>query len=682
MRNRSSYQHQYYEAHKGEIRFRHQQYRKEHVDEIKGYSRRATKWERRSIVAWDGEGCNDPDPTLAQRYVLFANSTGQYVANRQGLSSLDCFKFLLTANPDDINVIFGGNYDANMWLADLSAEALSKLWTKGSVKWQGYWISYQPRKKFLIKHIQSGKSASIWDVFGFFQKSFVSVLSEWLPDVDTKHMSEMKNARPAFDWEMFNEILAYCLSECRLLVDVVVLLFKALDGADIRLARYDGAGAIAAAMLKSHDIKDYMPLEGSVPARVQIASQYAYAGGRIEAAQIGFEESAEIHRHDINSAYPTFIARLPCLRHGKWIRRTGMPRPNSFAVCLVDWSLRDRPFYPFFYRDNGGNIYYPPEGSGYYWLPEVDAASQSDLKPGEYIKVSESYEWVQECDHKPFEWVGEYYEWRRKLKDQGNKAEVPIKLGLNSLYGKMAQQVGMAKENKETGKWEFVKPTYHNLCWAGFITSSTRATLYTVGLQDAHSVIAFATDAVITTAFCPKVTVGKGLGEFTHEEFDGILMVQPGVYFLRTHGKQWAVEKDDLVKESKYRGFDKGTLSREEIVNAWTNGCNDPDCLDHDLCDHFHAYCTRFIGMGTALVSETRFTTWRTWDKQERRLSLLSSGKRNPIWSIPQLAYANGLQPTEATPIADPARLSGLYHLRWEENEDKELEKEFSDWIL
>ncbi len=204
-----------------------------------------TKWARRSIVAWDGEGCNLGDRQL---YVLLANSRGESLVNRGGLTTVDCLRFLTDfSDPKDINVIFGGSYDANMWLADLPRKNLEQVWSTGQTHFAGYLIRYQWRKCFVVKSRDTGKVATIWDVLGFFQTRFVDTVKLWLPDVDVTEMEQMKEARPDFDLRNLDKIKAYNADECRLLVKVCTALFDAFDVAGITLNRYDGAGAAAAA---------------------------------------------------------------------------------------------------------------------------------------------------------------------------------------------------------------------------------------------------------------------------------------------------------------------------------------------------------------------------------------------------------------------------------------------------
>jgi hypothetical protein len=218
------------------------------------------------------------------------------------------------------------------------------------------------------------------------------------------------------------------------------------------------------------------------------------------------------------------------------------------------------------------------------------------------------------------------------LKQAGNMAAEDFKLGMNSTYGKLAQQAGY-----RNGRI----PTYHQLLWAGQITAYTRAQLFRAAMQKPKSVIAFATDAVITTAPL-KLTIGTGLGEWTADKFHGITIVQPGVYWLKEPSDDWG---------AKYRGFDKGTLSREGIVECWKEGRN------------FEARLTRFVGLGSALMSTDFYGHWRTWETQTRTLSLMPTGKR---MGSDDTLYYDHLCDTIATPnLHEDGIMSMPYPLLW-----------------
>ena len=82
-----------------------------------------------------------------------------------------------------------------------------------------------------------------------------------------------------------------------------------------------------------------------------------------------------------------------------------------------------------------------------------------------------------------FDWVNDLYEERRRI--GSDTRGYPLKIGLASLYGKMAQRCG--------------RGPYHDAVSAGLITAITRARLIEALGQDPHSVVMLATDAVFST---------------------------------------------------------------------------------------------------------------------------------------------------------------------------------------
>ena len=212
----------------------------------------------------------------------------------------------------------------------------------------------------------------------------------------------------------------------------------------------------------------------------------------------------------------------------------------------------------------------------------------------------------------------------------GSMASEALKLGMNSIYGKLAQQAGY-----RNGRI----PQYHHLLWAGEITSRTRAKLYTAAMQHPDSIIAFATDALIATEPF-NLPTGTKLGEWTPEEFKGITIIQPGVYFLQG--------QDDWY--DKYRGFDKGALLREDIVEAWKGGTD------------YYANLTRFITMGSALASTDFYGDWRKWETAPRKLDIVPGGKRVPGEDT---CYWGGLCDTIAVQNMHTDTLSAPYPLEW-----------------
>jgi hypothetical protein len=120
----------------------------------------------------------------------------------------------------------------------------------------------------------------------------------------------------------------------------------------------------------------------------------------------------------------------------------------------------------------------------------------------------------QECDCQLFNWVNDLYEERRRI---GSKTRgYPLKLGLASLYGKMAQRCG--------------RGPYHDVVPAGLITAITRAQPIEAIGQDPHSVVMVATDAVFRTRPL-SLDIGEGLGQWEEKVWPDLFIAQPGVYW-------------------------------------------------------------------------------------------------------------------------------------------------------
>lgn len=573
-----------------------------------------SRWDKKHVVGWDGEGAEVDGVHV---YNLMANSEGRYIHNDAGLSTQACLEFMLANNnASAINVIFSGGYDVNMILRDVPRERVEDLWRDGRCHWQGYRITYKPRKVFSVARVDPTKKSGydrsfvLWDVFGFYQTSFVKACKKWLVDVDIiDQIDAMKQKRADFTTDDFAQILTYCLQECGLLVLLVQELLKALDKAGIRLTRFDGAGAIAGAMLRQQNVKPHIPRPED---DIYRAIQHSYAGGRIEAVRVGNYEGS-VWKYDINSAYPSAALDMPSWEGATW-QREQYPSKDEHCIAslvAVQYAYRtEQPFYPLFFRAHDGTILFPRIGAGLYWLSEYQNLADFFTEGEDYQVMYTLNCYSPSPKERPLAWIRDAYEIRRQFKREGDMAQEAIKLGINSVYGKFAQQEGYVSEIPGVRLERF--PTYHCLAWASLITARTRSLMYRTAIQAPEQAIAFATDAVIGTCALDGVPVGDDLGEWSLETYSGCTLVQAGVYWL----------KDDETGEwySKYRGFDAGSLSRDTVVQAWRTGDTTmPVTL------------TRFVGMGSALARTDFHGIWRTWHREDRTLDLTPKGKRQPV---------------------------------------------------
>lgn len=596
----------------------------------------------RPFRGWDGEGGDETDGS--HTYFLFASSDGHSIADRMGLSTVRLFELLLHSSEDDcINVIYGGNYDANMMLRDLPREYLEELYETDITEWQGYRIEWRPGKYFRIS--DDDRRITVFDILPFFQRSFVAACDEYL-GTDYPYRDEIiagKKRRGSFDWTQIDEVTEYCSAELQNLTALANELRTRLYRVGIRVSRWDGPGAIASSLYKTYQTKSFF---GEIPDDVASAGRHGYAGGRFEIIRKGHSRSGA-YQYDVNSAYPYAIAQLPCLAHGEWRHVTNPVTIQKFGIYRIEYDATGRAAYdspvwhpahphPFYMRLPDGAVSYPLYAHGWYWSPEATIAGLFDN-----ATVHEGWEWIQACDHVPFEWVEALYNKRAALKKAGDGAHVGIKLGLNSLYGKLAQQVGWRLDPKKG----LVIPPYHSLEWAGWITSMCRMKVYEAALKAPDDIIAFETDAVFSRVPL-DLPLSSKLGEWEETRYTSLTYIKSGMYYgtqLDKNGEEIEIEKS--------RGINKGSITRRDAISALSVGASLP------------AEQTRFIGLGQALHQS--FDKWRHWITAPRNISTLLGGKRRDTDArIPSLkSVGDGWQ--ETLPTNSPVAFSQPYSVAW-----------------
>ena len=604
--------------------------------------RRAGKFslfEHADIIAWDGEGVDTGtiiEDAREHAFTLLANSVGDELYKPKGIATADALKFITDVGAQHkraVHVLFAGNYDVNCILRDLSRQELimllpEKNGTRSTITYKCrtgvYRLQWIPRKQLMVSRLKLDERGrrvtqykagyrqpiveariTLWDVFGFFQGSFVNALEKWAPDLaELPIIKRGKAARGSFDTWSHDELAEYNAAELRALTLLVERVRNAIRDLGLQITRWDGAGSLAAAMLKQRNMKAH--LADPLPP-VERAAAFAYFGGRIERGQFG--TATQVHAYDINSAYPAVIAELPDLATGHWRRAEfdhGVPLETliettpRFTVARVQWSYpRGERYYPFPFRIPDGRVSFPESGHAWLWMPELRAAHAWEglrrFADHHRAHVYEAWSYHENGAPSPWGWVREYYEMRRAMVQAGQVggAELMIKLGINSLYGKTAQTAGY---NALDGR----KPPYHSLALAGYITSSTRAQLFDAVALDPDAVIMLATDGVFTSRPLPlPIDTDKTLGAWGVTVYDEFASIASGVYFSRRAGRPWS---------SICRGYDRITDPDEiearlaEVERGW-----------RAKLDVIHWPSTRFVGGGTAKVSELQYRRWCCW---------------------------------------------------------------------
>lgn len=526
------------------------------------------------------------------RYVLLAASNGDYVYEADGLSTVQCFRFLLAQRKRQKNylfVAFGLNYDVNMILRDLGRSKLETLWRDHKVSWYGYRLEWIPGKWFRVSKDKVG--VRIYDVFGFFQKSFVNALKSWNIEL-SEDLEEMKASRSLFDEGMKDEMITYCIGECEKLVELMDALRDALAAVGLQPSSWVGAGSIASALLRRENVNAYHRHDFEYPPAVTSAILHSYFGGRVELFRQGYFD--RLTDYDVASAYPSQALALPSMIGGVWKPAREYDASLRYALWRVRWNIDpDSIVMPFPFRHKRA-IFYPSSGTGWYHAPEVLAARKAY---GDAIEILDGWYYKPLTDESPFSFIREMYQYRRELKDKKHAGEKVLKLGLNAIYGKLAQGHGF------NGKL----PPFQSYYWAGRITSGTRARLFDAATLAPEQLVMIATDGIFFDSPAPNIECGSSLGSWERSEFDQVFVAQAGVYYGYIDGEE--------VRRS--RGFFAKEIDFDQLKDGFsTDG------------PYFQAnYASRrFVGLGSALM-RTDLSLWRTWHDSERKLSLYPNRK-------------------------------------------------------
>lgn len=599
--------------------------------------------EQRPFIAWDGEGQNLRGGGLPQSYVLFGCSTGERILRDKHIHTFELLDFILDVgkrNPAAFHIGFAFGYDSNMIVQSLAEPSLRILHKFGKItlKRDGvrYHIEYRPGKWFSVSrygvNYDSEKNPNdkvhvrIYDLFSFFAKSFIRAYEELVGPVP-EILREGKGKRKEFANLSLDYVEKYWRVEIEMLRVLAEELRRRIYGAGFRITQWHGPGALASYALRLHETKQHKAV---APDAVREAARYAYAGGRFEMFRLG-RTMGPIYSVDINSAYPHAITRLPSLASGEWTHRVSPKRIARFGCYHVrllptnDGSFLEKAAGPLFHRDARGNISFPWVVEGWYWSPEV--ANLSRLRPDRY-EIIEGWELTNAPKERPFAWVHQVYEQRREWKAAGIAAQLALKLLMNSIYGKLAQRVGWNQEKKTA-------PPFHQLEWAGWVTSHCRALLWDlISRIPRESVLAVETDGLYTThdPLLLGIENSKELGGWEVTTYDEILYVQSGMAWLRSgectsndcqHQNDDGSRVEGCAWSCKRRGLDARTFSLrdcQEYLRSLESGSE---------WKPFAGQTTRFTGIGAALQSNipTKVAHCR-WITDRRLIAPGQGGKR------------------------------------------------------
>lgn len=531
----------------------------QHLKETGRYKEYMTQYERSTnpFMAWDGEGWSDRSEDHS--YMLLMNSKGASISAPR-LSTWEILEFLLAEGrkyDKHIHIIYGGGYDVTHWLRDVPLEKRQELIKETTTRIRTppeyprrntYTVEYIPHKWFTLTGYdwESRKRVTIriQDIMTFFQTSAIKAWeSRGIPVSDD--IRSGKASRGNFSYDDLEEIMLYCQQELEATVLLANKLRSEFKEANLNVSQWHGPGAVATAVFKKYKINDHRT---EPPLHIEKILQRAYFGGRFEQFKAGHHEG-KVWVYDINSAYPHKIANLPSLHNARWeYQGPGDCDPRNPGIYRVRYSSPAETGgspNPIPWRGKGGRVGFPTDVHDVWvWHHEARHATQ----------ILEGYRLSTLPGLRPFDFVNDMYKTRKQWKAEGRGGERALKLAMNSLYGKSAQRIG---GNPELGE----RPPWHQLEWAGMITSATRSQIWdAVSLAPEH-IIAVETDSVASTVPL-DLDIGDGLGQWEVAEYDSLTYVQSGVYFA---------DSVAFGNKVRSRGIDVKKLDYQEVLDHLRN---------------------------------------------------------------------------------------------------------------
>lgn len=524
------------------------------------------------FVGVDGEGINvfvvngSGECVKEHRYVLFGVGDDQ-IEDVRGLSWETVFEFLYQHyRPGTAYVGFFLGYDFTQIVKTMPENRAWMLLTKQGrakrkhripgkaphpVEHRGWQFDMLGTKRLRIRpktckcDVPTCKCKHLpWlyicDVGAFFQSSFLKVIDPkgWADGTAVVTDEEYALIQAGKDIRS-TAILDDSMRRYNALENIVLSrVMRTLDlgfheiGIHLPPSKWFGPGQAAQAWLKSTEAIKREDIEGKVPQWFLEASRMSYFGGWFEIMMHGKVEG-EVHEYDINSAYPSIIANLPCLLHGTYESGIGIPRVTGRELCLAYarvWSPTmpdtdgSRQFIgAMLHRDSHGRILRPLATEGWYWWHELKAAEKAKLiKRLDNKGKQQVIKWVKytPCDcPPPMRSIKDLYQKRLEVGKTSPLGKA-AKLVYNSGYGKFAQSIG--------------DPIYGNPIYASLITAGCRTMIleaiasHPKGKSDVAMV---ATDALFFHSPHPRLSISEKLGEWDYQSRSNLTLFKPGVYW-------------------------------------------------------------------------------------------------------------------------------------------------------
>lgn len=531
--------------------------------------------------AVDGEGADNAKSGRHDYFLLAASGMEPLVnPDKSHLSMDECLEYLTDSRlRKSKNVFFSMGYDVNMIFRDLRVDLQATLFHAQDTWYTSefgdeYKLFYIPKK--ILRVTKNGRTYIFYDVWSFFAKSFEKTCEQWKLE-PSENIKKGKAGRGNFQTWNVSDIIRYNDEELSLLVRLMDKLDSMLIKNDLIIQSYHGPGSVASFMLDKWGIKEHYPLKDDIPGAVKMARRRATFGGRNELLKRG--RYIDLHHYDVNSAYPTAMRELPSLAGKEWFFQKN-PSENfladKFGVVNVEWNLKGNTMGPFPFRTKQGYILFPERSE---YLQHDTTVAQGSYHIVEALEAKKHFPDVKITAayfiEPPYEFpLAEKIEFLAKEKsrlkrEEGELAAMPLKLAMNSFYGKIGQKPTESST---------MQPRYRELLWSGFITAHCRARLMQAAFTAENGpddMILFATDGVYSLSPL-DVNTGGELGQWEYKRHKEGVFFLSGVYVVEEDGKMslktrgysdkfdwqacWEYQKTKVDEEDSFEVMEKRFL--------------------------------------------------------------------------------------------------------------------------
>jgi len=486
-----------------------------HLKKKKQWRRKATS-DLRKIYALDTEA------TSKGQMLLLADNDG----NRLDLSKItleNTLKFLTSKRYENTWCFFWNlHYDARVFLRMilplLSEKDLSKYYHTGkcsiTIKDTKYSIHYIEKRKLSIR--KNKHSVNFFDIQQFYsESSLADAYQKNIQKLDSAYLS-MKDSRKEFTVSYYsdnrNKIRDYCIKDCILTRELAIHWVKLFHEIfEFYPSHWISSGYLAEKVLINRGIN--IARYDEIPESVQELAWKSFFGGRIELVQRGNNPHTCIY--DINSAFPYAITKIPELTKGEWVNSTTLQKNCVLGFFKIKANIPiTKHIAPFPFGVRGKIIYPVGEFETFVTLAELQSCENDS-----WYKIINSWQYCDDDPYYPFEIpISEWYNQRLELKEKNDPRELPIKIILNSIYGKTGQTIHNRMGN------------LFNPVIFSSITGMARAQLYDFIIKQGieEDIVMMYTDSVTTTK---KLDIeSKELGGFSFDFEGSMYSLQNGFY--------------------------------------------------------------------------------------------------------------------------------------------------------